>query len=800
MPGKAGVPSGAVSGSPASLPHAAAGTATYTETVSLAGGACLLKRPYRASGASTARDTAVERREPARVITMAWGERYIDDLIEITIPALLAPGNLPAFAAEFDCELVIVTETRLFDRVVRSATIAALLDFVDLRLVPIDDLLSPWYGITLTYALVRGFADLGPSMTRTHLVFLNADFILADGSYRKLAKMIKHGERLVVSPSYCMNLENTVDSLRRRRDPTSGALSLPPRELARIIIDNRHNTIRAKTVNQRMFRIHRYDQFYWYVDDNTLLSRQLPIAVVYMRPERVLTEMPTFWDYGVISEYCPTTTPCVLADSDDFLMAELRNVGTFRELLHLGWPTIDEIASDLSSFTTQDHRDYGRHTLVLHAGELPPGIDAEKAELAAFVDQVYARLKPPIDYRDHPFWAPQFPQFIARQRHAFRELRAEEAALADMVKSDTRAMWRQRQIESLSARLSAVEREVCAAQQRLSQKHRSTKTKRDALAEEFCQRRMAIEVAAQSLAADETATIERLGGEVVKFETRLSKLRQQQRRALHRFTGSKRHVPIPSSEEMLRDLDREDDAAIRRTWRVYRAKAAKAGIAWCAQVYRSAFGSLPRTTRFHPYHTMLQPTLGALSARGATRVLVISSGGSLTAVLAAELTGEKLTITPALLDSELWRTSLRNRPKFNLCLCDLAADDLVKFCKMLEWIRPLLTEPGRIVMVHHPFGQAIDQRTYDFTAGLFPLVGRSQIAFAGSYPGALSVRWFTRALQRHNVGVPAGIFSLAAILAVCAPLARLGCWVEQRRKAQVLPVRCTSMTIAIDLP
>ena len=732
---------------------------------------------------------------------MAWGERYIDDLIEITIPALLAPGNLPAFAAEFACEFVIVTETQLFDRVVRSATIAALLDFVDVRLVPIDDLLSPWYGITLTYALVRGFADLGASMTRTHLVFLNADFILADGSYRKLAGMIKRGERLVVSPSYCMNLEGTVDGLRRRRDATSGALSLPARELARMIIDNRHNTIRAKTVNQRMFRIHRYDQFYWYVDDNTLVSRQMPIAVVYMRPERVLTEMPTFWDYGVISEYCPTTTPCVLADSDDFLMAELRNTGTFRELLHLGWPTIDEIASDLSSFTTQDHRDYGRHTLVLHAGEPPPRIDAEKAKLASFVDRVYARLKPPIDYRDHPFWAPQFPQFIARQRHAFRELCTEEAALAEMVKSDARATWRQRQIKALSARLSAIEGEVRAAQQRRSQKHRSTEAELDALAEEFRQRRLAIEVAAQSLAASETTAIERLRGEVVKFETRLSKLRQQQRRALRRFTGSESHVPIPSSDEMPPDLDREDRAAIRRNWRLYRAKAVKAGIAWCAQVYRRAFGSLPRTTRYHPYHTMLQPALTALEAtHGATRALVISSGGPLTAVLSTEITCEKLTITPALLDSELWRTSLGNRPKFNLCLCDLAADDLVKFRKMLELIRPLLTEPSRIVVVHHPFGQAIDQWTYNFTIGLFPLVGRSQIAFAGSYLGALSVRWFTRALQRHNVAVPAGILSLAAILAVCAPLARLGSWAEQRREAQVLPVRCTSMTIAIDLP
>src|SRR5690348_14066075 len=131
---------------------------------------------------------------------MAWGERYVGDLLDVTVPALLTPGNLPALAAEFDCEFVIVTETRFFDRFVRSAAIHRLLGFADLRLVPVDDLLSPWYGITLTYALVRGFADLGAAMTGTHLIFLNADFVVADGSYRKLAELIKGGERLVVSP------------------------------------------------------------------------------------------------------------------------------------------------------------------------------------------------------------------------------------------------------------------------------------------------------------------------------------------------------------------------------------------------------------------------------------------------------------------------------------------------------------------------------------------------------------------------------------------------------------------------
>jgi hypothetical protein len=260
-------------------------------------------------------------------------------------------------------------------------------------------------------------------MVDTNLVFINADFILANGSYRKLAEVIRRGERLVVSPSYCMNLENTLPHLRAARDNDTLAISMKPRDMAKLLIENRHNTIRAKTANQQLFRIHRYDQFYWYVNSQTLLGRQMPIAMVYMRPERVLTEMPTFWDYGVISEYCPGIKPCVLADSDEFLMAELRTFNTFSELLHLGWPSVDEIAADLSFFTTQDHRDYGRHSLVLHSADLPANFDQQRQDFDLFIDKIYQKLSPPISYKDHHFWAALFPQFAARQAELAQELK-----------------------------------------------------------------------------------------------------------------------------------------------------------------------------------------------------------------------------------------------------------------------------------------------------------------------------------------------------------------------------------------
>ena len=732
---------------------------------------------------------------------MAWGERYIDDLLEITIPALLAPGNLPAFAERFDCLFVIVTETRLFDRVARSTAIAGLLDFADLRLVPIDDLLSPWYGITLTYALVRGFADLGAAMTDTHLVFLNADFIVADGSYRKLAEAIGRGERLVVAPSYCMDLEATVDALRRRRDPASGALTLPHRELASIIIAHRHNTIRAKTVNQQLFRIHRYDQFYWAVDEQTLIGRQMPIAVVYMRPLRALTELPTFWDYGVISEYCPTVKPCVLGDSDDFLMAELRTEGTFRELLHLGRPSVEEIAADLSSFTTKDHHDYGRHTLVLHAGDLPDETAAATAELARYVDSVFARLGPPISYRDHPFWAPQFPLFIARQREAYRRRQQAEAARIALLRQDAGAAGRERRIADVRAEIVVLDDKMRGRQRQAAQQRRSAQQALSRLDEEHRRRRLAIEQDIRTIALAEEPGLGALRSRLEALETEAADLERQQQDAAGRLLdGAIAEGGADVCSESTSDAKRMRDAS-PLAWLAPRQMSARF-LAWCAERYRRTFGRLPRTTPWHPYHTMLRPVMRALaSAAGATEILVVSSGGPLTAALASDLTGRKLTITPAMLNSRYYLDSLSGRPRFDLCVCDLAVEDLINFRKFLDDLRPLLSRPCRIVVFHYnPTGRSLDDWTYEFTRGLFPLVGRSQVAFAGSFAGELSLRWFTRSLERHHPSRPTAIIALAAGLLISAPLARLAAWVEERRSPLRMPGKCTSMTIEIDLP
>jgi hypothetical protein len=182
-------------------------------------------------------------------------------------------------------------------------------------------------------------------------------------------------------------------------------------------------------------------------------------------------------------------------------------------------------------------------------------------------------------------------------------------------------------------------------------------------------------------------------------------------------------------------------------------------------------------------------------------VLVVSSGGPFGGLFAREFSGRNLTITPGMLTSELYWQVLRSAPKFDLCLCDLAIDDLANFRDLFGKVRPFLKDHSRIIVFHDNLaGRALDERTFEFTRGLFPLIGGARISFTGSYMSALIIRWFASRLTRHNLARLGSNLAFAATLAICAPLARFASRIEERQNPRRFRAHCTSMTIEIDLP
>jgi Carbohydrate esterase, sialic acid-specific acetylesterase len=368
--------------------------------------------------------------QSVRLVSFAWGEEYVEDLLEYALPAVLAPGNLPALCGQFDCSVSIVTETRFFPYIRSHPTIRALQTICSWRLFSLDDLLAePWqYGMTLTYAIMRGFEDLGDATTEVYLLFLNADFVLADGSYAQLIALIRSGERIHLAPSYCVRGEQTKVELERRKMP-NGIISLPPRELAKIILDNRHDTIIAKTVNRSLFEFEFSDQFYWEVNDQTLIGVQMPPALVGMRPERYIRHVESFWDWGTVYDFCPSQQVKVIGDSDNFLMLELRAESRFRDLIRLGNTTPKQIARRMRGYATNYQRDGSRFLLTLHSGQLPPEVTVAAASLRSHVDQVLAKLPTTLpSHAAHVQW--QYHRRRYRERFKPKSVGAVGGAIA----------------------------------------------------------------------------------------------------------------------------------------------------------------------------------------------------------------------------------------------------------------------------------------------------------------------------------------------------------------------------------
>jgi hypothetical protein len=343
----------------------------------------------------------------ARLIIPVWGEKYVHRLDSACLPAVLAPGNLPCLSEYFDCELVLVTQAALFDQVRSLRSVRAAQRYCSLKLVAMDDVLSHpnYYGYTITHAFYRGFTDLGDAAKDVWCLFVHADFILADGSYRALVDRIRAGERYILAPSYCTIEENVWPVLEERIASDGGILSIPPRQMAGLILDNRHFTIRSKTINWRMYHIEHVDQFYYVLDNDTLVGRQIPIAVVAFLPERVPPEPVAFWDYGLKSEVCPSHRHCVLGDSDDFLIMELRASRVMGDWLKLGWMDKDEIARQFSTWSTADQRACAPFNLVVHRTDLDGNINRGIQALDDFWNDISRRLtSEPRDYRNHYIW------------------------------------------------------------------------------------------------------------------------------------------------------------------------------------------------------------------------------------------------------------------------------------------------------------------------------------------------------------------------------------------------------------
>jgi hypothetical protein len=692
---------------------------------------------------------------PTRVITYAWGERYVHELLSYTIPALLAPGNLPYVAAEVPCELVILSEQRLFETITNHKSIKQAQKFCKLRLISLDDLvLSPdSYGLALTFALHRGFADLGPAMTESWQIFLNADFILAQNSLKALLDRLMKGERLVASPSYCVDSAAVIPELRKFVDAESGSIAIPPRELAELALKFRHNTVIGKTLNQNDFHFRYADQFYWEVNSCTLIGHQMPVAIVGMRPEMYVAEPNSFWDHGLIKEFCPTVAPCVLGDSDDFLMIELRDKDVSRgEIIH-GLPFAQDLAEKMILWVTPYQRDFARYPLILHSENIPENVSEGFEKLKTYVGHIFSFVPDELpSHLGHPQWAYHSARFAQTRERYFSEqiklrlfdkqppilLKAEQEWWQDEVQKNALMHAREKLNEVMRYQVNLLKQTAAQSEERLLKE-------RIAADEKFIKDISSIAVTQLStphqhgksdlssalVAAPEFRKVLKDHSDAT---LRLQPFDQNEKilEALTNLYKSEletidQNIAAIENTRLIRLTDDIPFAAIFR--RMRRGPTVQATAAEprgqlrriVRNIYHTILGKWPVVRKAHPLFSALQPLRRNLEAQAIGNAQDILFVGDRTVNLDSlvALNGIHAWTDIAVAKSRS-NFGLHTRPpQFDVCVCDLSFDEISQFPELYQGLRRFVRSGGTIIAFHlNNNGLSLPTDGLDFQRGL----------------------------------------------------------------------------------
>jgi hypothetical protein len=344
-------------------------------------------------------------RPATKFLTVVWGQTYIERFAALALPSLLAQGNLPALASTTDLEVIILTTRQDIATFRAHRALRRLERICPVRFIEIDDLVgTPVYAVTLTLAYARAIIACGQAMLDTHFVFMNADFVAADGSLRALGRHIEAGRSIVLTTSIRVTAEELEPALTARADAQDGILAVPPRELTALAFSHLHPTMDAKIVNQGAVHSTHANQFFWRAGDDAIVGRCYLLFMLCLRPERIITTINSFCDYAFVPELCPSGDEAVVDASDGFFMLELQARRHERQLLRAGQRAEGAIARDLQRWTTAEHRRGARHDIVFRTGETTPRLEAVRKEAAAFIERIDARLGAPVAHANHRYW------------------------------------------------------------------------------------------------------------------------------------------------------------------------------------------------------------------------------------------------------------------------------------------------------------------------------------------------------------------------------------------------------------
>ena len=579
--------------------------------------------------------------------------------------------------------------------------------------------------------------------------------MLAEGSLRSVISRLAKGERLVASPSYCVNAFTVEPALRERVCQGTGVLSIPARELAAIALAHRHTTIRGKTINQLEFTLRYMDQFYWLVDDRTLLGHQIPIAIVGMRPERHVVEPNSYWDHGLMLEYCPTAPLCVIGDSDEFLMIELRDKDVAQELIEPGRPDPKVTAQRMITFLTEYQRSCAGHELTLHSGEIPADAATAREQLRAYLNEVLSQLPSFLpSHVDHPQWNYHRPGFVEFRHKCLSE---RLGSLTEVLPPPTlfskldRAWWKFDGMEKgalhrLTELRDFVDRQLRLLGEAAHELERAGARPSTTARAEFesklqaARSHIALQRSAITVDLDKYLNREGLALKGVGLAQLEGSSPEPESHGCVEMQSAPFHDWRRDIDDMARNLselqqlgmqlvDLELEAPRNEYHLMLPRRITSAAIPYVQKEIPSTDAKTTTLVR-KLYHALLRflvsralkplsEIIAAAATNSGSHILCVGSASGLPESALKGVHGVRTRLSTAGMMTGNFAKAFKMPPKFDLCVCDLNLAELLEFPLVVAAIRPFMADRGIIIGFHMKENMAASPSDLVLTIGLF---------------------------------------------------------------------------------
>src|SRR3990167_945923 len=324
------------------------------------------------------------------LVVPVWGEEHFRQWEKYSVPSYLAEGNIPYIAQHGNFSVLICTDQkteRLFAvsekcRELRKHTKVFFLDIAYIK----EDPSLKGYGYILTRCYNEAIKKFGTIAQDMQFVFLNSDFILADGVFKTVVRLVDQGAEVIFCPSFRAIRKNLLNKLDDLLAENKQVLCLSPRTAVRLAFDCLHPTISAQTINgSTFFSSIVTNQFYWKVGNNTILGHHFLIFPFVIKPEKIPLNPTGYIDYNAVYDFAPNSKITYISDSDDAFILEPEDIQKESETF---FPAdnkkLDIYSKGLLRWINPLHYENSKQLLVFHTQDLDRNSSLLKKEQKDF--------------------------------------------------------------------------------------------------------------------------------------------------------------------------------------------------------------------------------------------------------------------------------------------------------------------------------------------------------------------------------------------------------------------------------